>query len=353
MHSAGTRIIIPSSYNGVVQRLTAQSLEVAGTLQMVSGGTITSLGEVRLDGGTLAGSGQVTAATFTNAGVLSPGYSPGKLTLDSPFQQATTGVLDIDIWGTQRGTSYDWLDVSGSAQLGGILRVSSVPSLRLPIGTSFDVLTAQTITGTWDTFVDDTFLGLTWSIVGGNTLRLTTTADGSGIFNLNVAAGEQSQSQLGKPAIANASQVTKTGAGALLLDVINGYSGPTAIDQGILGVAFAEAINRSAAVMIAKDATLDVSRLAEGYTVADGQTIGGSGMVSGSVIFGRGSTLSPGTMQESVAALAVLGASLSTNDGSSDVSIATVPEPSSVAILLTGMMFATVTGYCRARRPSP
>lgn len=81
----------------------------------------------------------------------------------------------------------------------------------------------------------------------------------SGAIVINVASGSQTQAQAGYAEIAVADSVTKTGAGTLVLDVANGYSGPTRIDTGRLALAASGAVAASPLVTVAAGATFDVS----------------------------------------------------------------------------------------------
>jgi len=245
VHSTNTRIVVPSSYSGQAQRLVAQSVEVRGTLGIQAGGAITSSADVTVAGGRLTGGGTVSAVSVINSGVIAPGFSPGKLTMNSAFTQTATGRLSLEVEGTGRGTTYDWVAVSGATTLGGALDVSSTTHPRLPIGTTFDVLTASAVTGTFADFTDETYLGLRWNVVGGNTLRLTTTADGSGDFVLDVRAGVQSQADVGRPRIAAAKSVVKTGAGTLVFSASNTYQGQTTIREGVLELATGHGLTNS------------------------------------------------------------------------------------------------------------
>jgi autotransporter-associated beta strand protein len=138
---------------------------------------------------------------------------------------------------------------------------------------------------------------------------------------LNVASGTQTQSNLGFGPITGVSSLTKTGSGTILLDGLNTFTGTTSVEQGIAALNGPGAIASSSLVTVAAGASLDVRSLSGGYTVASGQTLGGSGTVLGSVVFGRGSTLSPG-----LAGVAI-----------SMTQIAAVPEPSAWVLAVAGL----------------
>jgi autotransporter-associated beta strand protein len=138
---------------------------------------------------------------------------------------------------------------------------------------------------------------------------------------LNVASGTQTQSNLGFGPITGPSSLTKTGSGTILLDGLNTFTGTTSVEQGIAALNGPGAIASSSLVTVAAGASLDAQSLSGGYTVPSGQTLGGSGTVLGSVVFGRGSTLSPG----------MAGVAMNT------MQIAAVPEPSAWVIAVAGL----------------
>jgi fibronectin-binding autotransporter adhesin len=71
-----------------------------------------------LKAGTLSGGGTINGSVENSGGVVSPGTSPGTLSLNGNFTQGAGGRLDIEIAGTGAG-EYDALTVSGSATLAG------------------------------------------------------------------------------------------------------------------------------------------------------------------------------------------------------------------------------------------
>src|SRR5262249_53350246 len=118
----------------------------AGTLTVGSGGTFTETGTytqsastagtavnraltttnstAALGGGTLQGTGHITANVSNSGGTVSPGNSPGCMTITGNYTQGAGGTLSIEIAGTTACTQYDQLTVTGTATLGGTLNVS-------------------------------------------------------------------------------------------------------------------------------------------------------------------------------------------------------------------------------------
>ncbi|MFM1903441.1 MAG: hypothetical protein RLZZ440_1341, partial [Planctomycetota bacterium] len=72
---------------------------------------------------------------------------------------------------------------------------------------------------------------------------------------IDVPAGTQTQAEAGYPAIETASSVTKTGAGTLVFDAANSYTGPTTVSDGTLLVTNAAALAATSAT-VAPGATL-------------------------------------------------------------------------------------------------
>jgi autotransporter-associated beta strand protein len=75
---------------------------------------------------------------------------------------------------------------------------------------------------------------------------------------LGVASGRQTQAQAGRASIAGNASLIKTGSGTCVLDGTNGFTGPTAIEAGVLEVAHAVALAESA-VTVAAGARLVVA----------------------------------------------------------------------------------------------
>ena len=86
----------------------------------------------------LHGNGTISG-NLVNAGTLSPGNSPGTLTVNGNFVQSSSGTLLEEI---QSRTVYDRLIVKGSAKLDGSVRISQLGNFRAQAGDTFTILTA-------------------------------------------------------------------------------------------------------------------------------------------------------------------------------------------------------------------
>ena len=102
-----------------------------GTLTNNSGKTLTNNAILTNDGGTLDNNGTlnnngtllgtgtvVQSGTFSNnsTGMIAPGLSPGKLTVTGSLNLGN-GTYNCEINGTNQGTNYDWLAISGTTTL--------------------------------------------------------------------------------------------------------------------------------------------------------------------------------------------------------------------------------------------
>lgn len=95
--------------------------------------------------GTLQGTGYIIA-NFSNLGHCGPGNSPGTLTITGNYTAQSSAVHDMEIAGT---SSYDVLNISGTAILDGALNVSLLGGFVPNIGDQFTLMTYASKTGTF------------------------------------------------------------------------------------------------------------------------------------------------------------------------------------------------------------
>jgi fibronectin-binding autotransporter adhesin len=123
-------------------------------------------------GGTLKGVGNVVGNVL-NFGILSPGNSPGTLTVNGNFSQGLNGVFNVEILS---GQNYSRLVVTGHASLDGTLHLTLASGFRPTPGESFTVLSArQGISGTFRTISSNTRVSVTYAngVVNVNTTSVT------------------------------------------------------------------------------------------------------------------------------------------------------------------------------------
>jgi hypothetical protein len=74
---------------------------------------------------------------INSAGTVSPGASPGILTINGNYAQGASGTLAMDIGGLSPGTGYDQLLVSGTTSLNGTLNTALIGSFVPPPGSTY------------------------------------------------------------------------------------------------------------------------------------------------------------------------------------------------------------------------
>ncbi len=121
-----------------------------GTLVLSSGGFINFAEPLDLGAGTLAGTGTITAPEITTAGLVSPGNSPGFLSIVGDLTLQSTARLQIQLGGTTPGIGHDVLAVNGLANLGGsLLQLDFIADFESSVSPAdtFTILSATALTG--------------------------------------------------------------------------------------------------------------------------------------------------------------------------------------------------------------
>ncbi|MFM8414357.1 MAG: beta strand repeat-containing protein, partial [Planctomycetota bacterium] len=303
----GSLVIEVNAAHAGATAVNAGTLRVNGALSATSGVSVAA-------GGQLSGSGTVAAAV-SGAGTISPqgDLGPGILTAASVATSATTGFLfDFNTanadpsWSTPRASGNDVLRLTDSSPLPNPLAAGNVVRLFLNVASvsGSDTFTGGFFTtadstasitgGSYETYVygngagtDYTHNDVGWySLASYNTQQGTSLAtsitmvpttatfdgttptagyvmkasygSGSSDIVIDVPSGSQTQSQAGYAQILVASSVTKTGAGTVVFDAANSYTGPTTVSAGTLEVANDNAV-ASSAVTIASGARLAIA----------------------------------------------------------------------------------------------
>ncbi|MDZ7750206.1 MAG: filamentous hemagglutinin N-terminal domain-containing protein [Gammaproteobacteria bacterium] len=114
-----------------------------GAIVMFGGGRLINLdGVITLSGGTLGGTGTIAAELRNTGGIVSPGASPGTLTVEGDYVQGPDGTLSMELAGTQQGIDHDFLDVTGDVALGGLLLVTTLDGFAPASGSEFELIGA-------------------------------------------------------------------------------------------------------------------------------------------------------------------------------------------------------------------
>jgi hypothetical protein len=179
------------------------TLNGTGILQCYENATLRNLGS-----GTLNAPGSVSIAKlyggnlFINEGTLAIGSPTGKLTVTPPFQQTTSGRLVVSVGGTS--PDFDRLVVNNTATLAGTLVANLQGGFNPPVGTSFEVVDANTRVGTFAQAIAPRF-DITYPVTGteppvsqhnvvlvakaGNTLDYETWAENHSLTGDDALAG--------------------------------------------------------------------------------------------------------------------------------------------------------------------
>ena len=108
-----------------------------------------SAGSVMIMKGSLLGNGGNVAAAVTSMGTVIPAATvktTGKLTITGAYAQVAPGALDTNI---ASATQFNLLKVKTAASLGGTLNIKLLNSFVPLVGANFQILTAQTVSGTF------------------------------------------------------------------------------------------------------------------------------------------------------------------------------------------------------------
>ena len=127
--------------------ISAPDFQNSGTLDLND--TLTVANMTNAVGGTVQGNGTIVTPSnpLTNAGRLSPGNSPGLLTINGDLVMLPTSIVDFELNDiTQPGINYDSIFVTGTATLAGTLDVTLAPGFFPAPGTQIpDVVTYTTV----------------------------------------------------------------------------------------------------------------------------------------------------------------------------------------------------------------
>ena len=118
-------------------RFTSGYTQTAGTTRL-SGGSLIASSPLNLQGGNLAGIGTITGNVNNSGGQINPGNTIGTLTVAGDYSQTGTGTVNLELGSA---TSFDRLNITGAADLGGILKLNLTSGFTPTIGTKFAVLT--------------------------------------------------------------------------------------------------------------------------------------------------------------------------------------------------------------------
>jgi hypothetical protein len=118
----------------------ARRARLIGGLMDVQAGTIFEAQLLEVTGGMLKGGGRVKCTVIHQSGIVSPGSSPGTLTIEGDYS-LSGGKIILEIGGTQPGVTHDQLIVTGNFNFtGGVIELVFTNGFAPQAGQSFDLL---------------------------------------------------------------------------------------------------------------------------------------------------------------------------------------------------------------------
>ena len=112
-------------------------------LTRLNGGDVTVGGGMNLNGGSLSGTGDINGNVSVAAAAITPGTSPGLLTINGNLTLGAGSVVNAELEGTNPvpvGGQFDVIHVTGTADLDGTLNVSFPGTFEGTVGNTFDIL---------------------------------------------------------------------------------------------------------------------------------------------------------------------------------------------------------------------
>ncbi|HEV7299496.1 MAG TPA: autotransporter-associated beta strand repeat-containing protein [Tepidisphaeraceae bacterium] len=145
-------------------------------------GSGTGTATINVGGGTLGGDGAIAGAVNVTGGTLSPGNSPGQLTV-GPLSLGSGATTLMEIGGATLGEDYDNLTSTGNVTYGGTLNIVSIDGFDLTQTGIYDLFSFITSTGGFNAVTLD---AMALTNIGG----IWTGASESTIFTFTESTGD-------------------------------------------------------------------------------------------------------------------------------------------------------------------
>ncbi|MFM6074368.1 MAG: beta strand repeat-containing protein, partial [Dolichospermum sp.] len=115
---------------------------------ILKGGTVTFSNALNINGGSIEGNASINVGV-TNSGLLNPRYASntefGRLTINGNYTETNSASINIQLGGSTAGTNFDQVDINGTATFDGTLNVSLLNHFTPTLGSTFDVLTYDSL----------------------------------------------------------------------------------------------------------------------------------------------------------------------------------------------------------------
>ncbi|MFM7243616.1 MAG: beta strand repeat-containing protein, partial [Planctomycetaceae bacterium] len=227
--------------------------------------------------------GRISGGTGSN-GVGGTYGAYGALVIANPAAVVTATNLYV-----AENTFSGTIASTATATVSGTINLSAG---RLLAGT----LSRGTQTGVSGVTVSPTFLwtGGTIGHLPGSNLAVSalplTLSSGTGTF---LADAAQTITVNSASPISGGGSLVKAGAGRLVLEAANTFTGPTTVSEGTLALGSAGSIGSSSRITVNPGATLDASAVTGGLVLQSTQVLAGAGSVAGGLTVGGSTAVTP------------------------------------------------------------
>ena len=121
---------------------------------ILNGGDIFMFGPapLQINDGLLTGAGTITGNVLNIGGTTAPGLPVGQLDVDGAYTQGAGAALQVEIGGEAPG-QFDKVVCTGTASLAGTLEIVLSGPFQPQVGDSFEILSASSVVGEFDTVI--------------------------------------------------------------------------------------------------------------------------------------------------------------------------------------------------------
>ncbi len=162
------------------------------SMMAVGSGDFGAGGTVRVStGGILSGYGRVQGQVIVaDGGQIFPGNSPGIFNVTGNYQQLAGSTYSAEIGGTTAGADFDQINATGTATLGGTLKVRLVKGFTPAVGQKFQIVKAASTSGSFKVISQPSQAGISvTSDASGTTVTVTSVVAGAPVISSATSVG--------------------------------------------------------------------------------------------------------------------------------------------------------------------